>query len=113
MRKGGYIMQELINSIPTGQENAIHLETLCKKWGCSSQKAKKLIRAARFEGMKICSGKDGYWIARSNIEGELFINGLRKQGYERLKTARAVNNSFKDVKRRTGTNSKGTRNRRK
>lgn len=98
--------QYIYNLIPTGQENAIHLDNIAKSLGVSPRYAKKLVRDARMEGLAICSGDCGYWIASNEEEQELFIKRLRKQGYERLKTAKAVNNTLKDNKGVTGANNK-------
>lgn len=94
----------IYSSIPIGKENAVHLQTLCEEWGVSTTQVKQIIRDARMQGVEICSGIDGYWIAADHEDGKSFIKAIKTQAFTRLKTARAVNNSLNVDKGQTSLN---------
>lgn len=55
-------------SFCVGGKNAVtsrHLENLV---GCASPTIRKVVNELRAEGMKICSGRNGYYIARDDRE---------------------------------------------
>ncbi len=91
--------QELIfNTLYRGAENAKHLQTICKEWGMSETNVKKIIREARLHGIEICSGVEGYWLAADIVDRNNFLHSLKKQAFERIKTAKGINNATDDIK---------------
>ena len=80
----------IADHIPIGRENAIHLKKLSDRVGKSDMVVKQLVRKARRNGVPIISDKEGYWIATSEIERKEFIDRLKGQGIERLKTAQEL-----------------------
>lgn len=83
-------MEELINKIPIGKENAIHQSTLAALLGVSSEMAKRMVREARQNGYEILSGKQGYWLAKDDTERALCIRMFSMSAISRLKTARTI-----------------------
>lgn len=90
--------QELIfNTLQQGIENAKHLQDLCNEWGMSETAVKQTIRAARMQGIEICSGVEGYWIAADIVDRNRFLHSLKKQAFERIKTARGIKNTSRQI----------------
>lgn len=90
--------QELIfNSLNKGIENAKHLQVLCQEWGMSETNVKKIIRDARMQGVEICSGIEGYWIAADLVDRNRFLHSLKKQAFERIRTARGIKHTHDDI----------------
>lgn len=92
------MVQELIfKTLHRGIENAKHLQDICKEWGMSETNAKKIIREARLQGIEICSGVDGYWLAADLVDRNNFLHSLKRQAFERIKTAKGINNTSEDI----------------
>lgn len=87
----------IFNTLCRGIENAKHLQELSKEWGISQSGVKKVIREARMQGVEICSGSEGYWIAADIVDRNNFVHSLKKQGIERFKTARAIKSTNRQI----------------
>ena len=87
-------MKDLLNYIPIGESNAIHLNALAEELELSQAKTKALIRNARKEGAEICSGQAGYWIAENESEKQKFIKSMYKSSFTRLNTCKNIKKSL-------------------
>lgn len=76
--------------IPSGRENAIHLETLSGFLGCSPSAVKRAIKTARMNGAPIMSSAAGYWKAATDAEIREFVEAMRGQAFSRLMVARRM-----------------------
>lgn len=66
-------------SFCVGKKNAVtsrHLENLA---GCASPMVRKVVNELRAEGMKICSGRNGYYIARDDKEVSATIRQMESR----------------------------------
>lgn len=66
-------------SFCVGKKNAMtsrHLESLV---GCASPTVRKVVNELRAEGMKICSGRNGYYIARNDKEVSATIRQMESR----------------------------------
>ena len=92
-------IEKVIESIPVGKDNAIHLNKLARKWGVSMTAAKKIIRDARMvHGIVICSSRRGYWIAINDDEAKEYVRNAKFQAFSRLKTTRTIKSSLNECK---------------
>ena len=92
------IIKCLMVTIPTSKENAIHQKALAEKLGVNASTLKKYIQLARRNGINICSGNEGYWLAENEADIKAFENMLRKQALTRLKTTKPIRDSLKEYK---------------
>lgn len=77
--------------LPVGKENAMHQQELADLLGVTSSAAKRLVRKARNEyKMPICSGREGYWLAKDDNERKQFISKTQGEAYSRLQSAKAL-----------------------
>lgn len=90
-------MNKLESVIPIGKENAIHQEELAKRLSVKPAVAKLMVRQARQQGLEICSGTQGYWLAENDIERKEFVNMMRKQALSRLKSAKPINSTLNTI----------------
>lgn len=88
----------LLEAIPTGRENAIHQKVLAAKLGLKPERVKKLIQNARHDGHSICSGSEGYWIAKNEDEMQRFLSSMKNQAIKRFETTKAMRESLKEYK---------------
>ncbi len=88
----------LKNTIPIGKENAIHQKELSEKLGVKPAMVKRMVQDARRVGVGICSGTEGYWFAKDDIEKQAFIRLLRKQAVARLTTVKPINDTLNTIK---------------
>lgn len=66
-------------SFCVGKKNAVtsrHLENLV---GCTSPMVRKVVNELRAEGMKICSGKNGYYVARDDKDVSVTIRQMESR----------------------------------
>ena len=84
--------------IPVGVENAIHQADLAIKLHTSPAAAKNIVRAARRQGLEICSGTEGYYFAASEQEINKYVGMMRKQAFSRIKTASPIINTLTTIK---------------
>ena len=90
------INDDLIKALPIGRENAIHQKDIANLMGVKPNRVKILIQYARKEGYRICSGSEGYWIAKDDQEMQFFIRSMRNQAIKRFITIKSINNSLKN-----------------
>lgn len=86
---------DIINFIPCGKPNAIHLRELVEASNKKPTIIKKEIKEARQKGIFVLSGSCGYWISNDKEEQREFIATMRKQALSRLKSIKPINDSFK------------------
>ena len=84
------MIEELINALSYGEENAIHMGVLASRLGVSVDSVKAIVRSARRDGHCICSGKAGYWLPANDEEIEHTQNMFRLQAFSRLKSIKAM-----------------------
>lgn len=66
-------------SFCVGKKNAVtsrHLENLV---GCASPTVRRVVNELRAEGMKICSGKNGYYVARDDKDVSVTIRQMESR----------------------------------
>lgn len=90
-------MEELINKIPIGKENAIHQTTLASLMGVSPEVVKRMVREARQSGFEILSGKQGYWLAKDDAERAACIRMFSMSAISHLKTARTIKSPLNNL----------------
>lgn len=90
--------QSIMNLIPLGKKNAIHLQELSEKSGVSPENTKRLIRAARKTNPRLLSGRCGYWIAEDDNEVMAFLKMMQKQAVSRFVTCKAIKESIDNTK---------------
>lgn len=90
-------MEELLNNIPKGENNAIHMTALAEKMGVTSATIKKLVQMARREGAEICSGNNGYWMAEDDQDKRKFITGMYKSSLSRFTTCQKIKRSLQEI----------------
>lgn len=78
-------MREIINLIPKGKENAVHLNVLARLADLHPRAVKKIIKDARRNGAPILSGIEGYWIGTKEEQVQ-FLRMMKGQALSRLKT---------------------------
>lgn len=74
--------KELLRDILTykvGKENAINSVEIQELFSCKGRYVRELVSELRREGVPICSGVDGYWIANDVTEVEGTIKNLRSR----------------------------------
>ncbi len=77
-------MEELLNLIPSGRENAIHLTDLAKKLGLSIRRTQEKVYEARRSGAVILSDASGYFQPESHDEVVCFAGSYKR----RMRTSR-------------------------
>ena len=90
-------MQKLNEIIPIGKANAIHQDKLAEMLGVPTQKAKRIVRQARKEGVEICSSTCGQWIAANDEERKEFVKSMYKQSISRFRTAKAIKRNLNRI----------------
>lgn len=87
---------EIIDYLGKGQENAVHLDVLCKLTNYKESSVKKEIKRQRENGVPIVSSARGYWLAENQTEISTFCNYLKKTACARFKTRQGLINSIKE-----------------
>lgn len=90
-------MNILESVIPIGKENAIHQEELANRLGVRPDVAKLMVRQARQQGVEVCSGTQGYWLAENDIERKAFVSMMCKQALSRLESAKPINSTLNTI----------------
>ena len=90
------MIKDLERYIPIGKANAIHQEKLADMLGVTPAAAKIMVRKARGQGIKICSGKQGYWIAENDNDCQEFVNRMKRQGLSRLQSVSPLKQTLND-----------------
>lgn len=79
-------VQTLLSSAPKTQKE---LESLT---GIDRRDIKRAVRELRLQGVKVCSGSRGYWLAQSDAEIDRTTARLWHEIYERLELVYAMSN---------------------
>lgn len=92
----------LLNAIPFGAENAIHMEPLAKKLGVSARRLRRMIREARMHDYLIGSGNEGYFQTDEQSEESMndlqrFYNARRMAGTGTLRMLRATKKKLEEL----------------
>ncbi|MGM9600018.1 MAG: hypothetical protein ACI3W5_00355 [Faecousia sp.] len=74
----------------TGVANALTMQELRQFVNADSRTIRLQIEAERRSGIPILSGQDGYWLAASPAEAQLFARSMLHRSQEIARTARAV-----------------------
>ncbi len=82
--------EQLLQAIPIGEKNAIHMIPLAERLGVDTTTLKKCIRQARREGADIISGLSGYWQPETDHERKMWVSSMRKQALTRLTTSKHI-----------------------
>lgn len=99
MNNENEVVEILKTFIPKGKENAIHQKELAILLCEHPSRVKKMIQEVRQKGeLEICSGPQGYWIAKDEEEIKEFAKRLDRQAYTRLKTSRPMKDTLKQDK---------------
>lgn len=88
--------EQLLQAIPIGEKNAIHMEQLAKRLGIDVSTLKRYIRQARREGADILSGTSGYWQSENNHEKKMWTRSMKKQALSRLATSKYMRHYLRD-----------------
>ena len=88
----------IVQSIPVGKENALHLNVIAAEWNVSQTAAKAMIRQARMQGAKVCSSKSGYWIAANDEDIRAFLESHRIHALSCFKTEKALRHNLNEIK---------------
>lgn len=82
----------IVQHIPHGRENAVHLGILCERLSIPETTLKGRIRKARKEGVAILSGREGYWLSDDPEEIKHFAAVMKSQAIARFDTTKALRN---------------------
>ena len=98
---------KLLDYIPTGAENAISAEELCKRAGLTSVRAmQQQIHRLREQGHVICSSTDrpaGYFIAANPKEAARFIRSMESRRREIGRAIQAARKYIQEAGGKEGT----------
>ena len=89
--------EQIVQAIPIGEKNAIHLEALANNIGLATWKCKKEIQEARKQGADIISGTSGYWKPETDHERQVWADSMKKQALSRLSTSKKMRKYLKDT----------------
>ncbi len=82
--------------IPFGENNAIHLNELAERLGMKCDRLKVEIRAARKNGVEICSTHNGYFFPKDEAERRRFVDMQTKQALSRLATSKSARKTLRE-----------------
>lgn len=88
---------DIINAIPVGADNAIHLQRLAELAGCTDSTIKKRIQAARRQGIIVLSGQKGYWKPTTLEEQRRFLLMMDKAAKARFSTTKPLRSELKRI----------------
>lgn len=89
-------IEQLMQAIPVGEQNAIHMIPLAEHLGVDTTTLKNYIRQARREGADIISGLSGYWQPETDHERKMWTTSMRKQALTRLSTSKRMRHYLRD-----------------
>lgn len=81
-----YLKEELLNCIPFGKKNSIHLLELSNLLHVSTRETKLQIQMARREGALILSAPCGYWQTHNPEEIQRFKRSMAGQAKQRMRS---------------------------
>ena len=82
--------------IPFGEANAIHQKDLAERLGMKCDRLKAEIRAARKNGIEICSTHNGYFFPKDEAERRRFVSMQTKQAMCRLVTSKTARKTLRE-----------------
>lgn len=86
-----YYLTYVKEILPKGKSRAIHQSELAERLGITPAALKNIIRKLRKMGVPICSGSDGYWIAKDDDEIMQYAQKERNLALSKLQTVKALN----------------------
>lgn len=87
--------EKLIELLPSQESNAVHLDTLADALHISQSEVKAAVKAARMDGVWICSSHKGYWLADDRQEVQRLIDLMEKQAFSRLQSIKQLKLAMK------------------
>lgn len=86
-----YMCRVLYSILPAGIENALHQDKIASLLNIRPAAVKRLVRMARNEyRYPICSGRQGYWLAKDDLELQKFTSRHKGQAISMLQTSNAL-----------------------
>lgn len=82
--------------IPFGEANAIHQKPLADRLGMTCDRLKAEIRAARKNGVEICSTHNGYFFPKDEAERRRFVDMQTKQAICRFATSKTARKTLQE-----------------
>ena len=82
--------------IPFGEANAIHQKPLADRLGMTCDRLKAEIRAARKNGVEICSTHNGYFFPKDEAERRRFVDMQTKQAICRFATSKTARQTLQE-----------------
>ena len=89
--------EKLLEVIPVGRFNAIHLKDGALKMGVTEGGFKNLVRKARKDGAFILSDTCGYWQSDDRAEVQAFLDSMDKQAKSRFSSTKSMRNYISEV----------------
>lgn len=89
MRRNNFSFERILEQIPTGKENAVHMRELSEAVGLPDRVLRAKIRQLRLDGFEICSDERGYYFPETRQERESWVKRSRKRGVSGFASARA------------------------
>ena len=80
----------IIEVIPKGKENAVHMPVLCRVLGMAPTAFKKAVKELRQQGEPILSSRAGYWYSEEPEEIRGFVDLLGKQAVSRFASVKIL-----------------------
>lgn len=83
--------------IRPGAQNAITGKELAKKFGCNIRIITAQIEKARRSGIPICANANGYYLAETQKDIEIYTSSLKGRAIELFKTRKALLEAGEDL----------------
>lgn len=80
-----------------GQENAVPLRQLVAWTGRNGRMVRRMIETERREGIPICSGETGYYLASNPSELRRFQASMIRRALEIVRTVRALDGTLQEM----------------
>lgn len=87
----------LIDSIPTGKENAVKCAELAKIFNCGERDITSSINALRNDGVIVCSCSDGYYRPRDDEDIKSFVRQMQSRAREIQKAVKPAEEYLKTI----------------
>ena len=78
----------------SSSKSPVFSKQLEKRYKISGAEVRSVVHRLRDEGKPICSGADGYYLAKDLVEARHTINHLRSRANSMLETARSMEEFF-------------------
>ena len=89
-RAAGKDYEELIARLPYSKENARHYPELMQALQIGDRELRRLIRAARLDGIPVCGGDEGMWIADCIASWDRYLRRESHKTKEQLELMHAL-----------------------